>query len=350
MIKRDGNIFSRLFRLAFSVLVLSALVMGIAFAVKGIYNSDVRKIARSVSVLLGKANINVEEEKIGDVAGKFVERVSNTNISATSTTRIDTSAGAAVIKSDPKLVLEVAFISDIHVDIASLDRAISKIKERNINKVIVIGDMTNYGEVSYLKEVKKTLDESGLTYYTLPGDHDLAASAGPANFIEVFGKSNTILDIEGYKFLLLDNSANFTELPPTTLTWFNDEVKDTDFVVLSQPLFTEGLNLPFAKMYMGSTREDPSGTQLENQQRVKSQRDALLSSVRKSAVKAVIAGDHHKSNEVIDSIEKTLEHHTLGSIANELNGLPQSLLQTPRFSILNVYNDKTFKVEDVLID
>lgn len=348
MIKRDGNVFSRIFKLFFTVLVLSALVMAIAFSIKGIYNSNVYKIAKSVSTILSKANIKVDEDKMGDVAGKFVERVSNTNISASSTSRVDTSQG--VIKSDPKLALEVAVVSDIHNDIASLNRTIAKIKERNISKVIVIGDLTNYGETEKLQDVKKILDDSGLTYYVLPGDHDLAASMGPTNFVEVFGKSNTVLDMEGYKFLLLDNSANFTPLASSTLTWFNDEVVDSDFVILSQPLYTDGLNLPFSKMYMGSTKEEPTGTQLENQTRVKSQRDALLSSVRKSSVLAILAGDHHKSNSLNDPVDKKLEHHTLGSIADELNGLPQSLLQTPRFSILNVFNDRSFKVEDVLID
>ena len=349
MEKRNGSFIGRIFRFILSVVILSAFIIGIALVIKGIHNTDENKIVKAVYKVLSLAHINVKEEQVGDVAGKFVERVSNTNISAVSTSR-SSSENTPSDDSKSNLMLEVAVIADVHGDLASLNRSINIIKERNINKVIVIGDLTNYGEISSLNEVKTVLDESGLKYYVLPGDHDLAASVGVDNFVQVFGKNDYVVDMEGCKFLFLDNSANFTPLLPSTVTWFSTEVKNTDFVLLSQPLYTEGMNLPFKKMFMGSTTEDPSNELIENQQRVKAQRDVLLNSIQNAPVLAVLSGDHHKSNTLSDNVSKVLKHHTLGSIAQELNGLPQSILQTPRFSILNVYEDKSFDVEDVLID
>lgn len=349
MVKTKDSFISRFFRFLISTVVLSALVVGIAFLIKGIHGFDDKKFARFSSDILAKLNINVQEEQIGEVAGKVIERVSNTNISATSTSRLDASDSLDTSK-DAKLKLEVAIIADVQEDVASLVRSLEKIKERNINKVIVIGDLTNYGEISDLQDIKQALDDSGVIYYVLPGDHDLAASLNSDNFIKVFGKTNYVIDMDGYNFLFLDNSANYTALGPSVISWFVDEITTADFVFLSQPLYVEGLNPPFNKMYMGSTRDVPSDDLKDRQLRVKEQRDILLDNLQSSAVSAVFGADHHKSSKIIDSIRSTLEHYTLGAIASEVNDLPQRLLQSSRFSILNIYEDDSYEVEEVLID
>jgi hypothetical protein len=127
-------------------------------------------------------------------------------------------------------------------------------------------------------------------------------------------------------------------------------VKTADFIFLAQPLFTDSLNLPFSKMYMGSTLSEPSEALIENQSRVKEQRNQLLKSIQGSAVSAVFGADHHRSNHVKDPARVSLEHHTLGAIAGEVNDLPQKILQSSRFAILNIYDDKSYKVEEVLMD
>jgi len=351
--KRKNDISSRVFRFIVSVVILSAFIISIALIIRGVQSADEKKLAKTFSKILSRAHINVGEDKIGDVAGKFIERVANTNISATSTSRLNASDGDVedgTSKDSSKLVLEVAIISDVQEDLAALSRSLSLIKERNIENVIVIGDLTNFGEVVDLQSVKDILDGSGLVYHVLPGDHDLAQSLSADNFNQVFGKSNYVVDMDGFKFVFLDNSANYTPLIASSLSWFNDEAKDADFIILSQPLFTDGLNLPFSRLYMGSTLEDSSGDFIENQRRVKEQRDFLLSSIRDSAVAAIFAGDHHKSNVLVDPNRDSLSHYTLGAIAAEVNDLPQRLLQSPRLTILNVYDNKSFNIEEMLID
>lgn len=350
MHKEKGSFLRRIFRSIFSVIVLSAFIIGITFIVKGIHSTSEIKLVKYIHKVLSFAKVNVDEEKVGEVAGKFIERINSSNISSSSSVRVNGTDKENVSSSDNNLVLEVALISDVHEDFASLQRSINLIKEKNIKCVIVMSDLTNFGDVKTLTEIKKILDDSGLVYYTLPGDHDLAASMGSDNFVQVFGKNNYVIDLEGFKFLFLDNSANYTPLLASTIDWFNDEVKNSDFVILSQPLFTDGLNLPFKKMFMGSTPQDTKNDLIENQTRVKSQRDIILQAIQQSNVLAVLAGDHHKSNMLSDSVRSSLEHHTLGSISNELNGLPQRILQSPRFSLLKVYEDKSIKFEEVLID
>jgi len=346
MIKQKDSITARFFRFILSIVILSALIVGIALLVKGIHGFNGKEVASISSKLLSKANINVNEDQIGEVAGKFVERVSNTNISASATSRVE----ERPFEETSPLLVEVGIIADVQEDYAALTQSLSKLKDRHINKVIVLGDLTNYGELSALTEVKRILDESGLTYYALPGDHDLAATLNTDNFTKVFGKTNYVIDVEGFNMLLLDNSANYTTLPSETISWFNSEVKTADFVFLSQPLFTDGLNLPFSKMYMGSTRSEIDSSLEEKQIKVKAQRDILLDSLRNSNTFTVFGADHHKSSILKDSVNSSLEHRTLGAIASELNDLPQKLLQSPRFSVLNIYTDRSYKVEEILLD
>jgi hypothetical protein len=89
---------------------------------------------------------------------------------------------------------------------------------------------------------------------------------------------------------------------------------------------------------------------IERQARVLEQRNELLAMIRSSNVLAVIAGDHHKSSEISDSERASLTHHVVGAITGVVNEYPQSVIQDPRFSILTVYDDRSFQLEDIILD
>lgn len=345
-----NTLVGRLLRSFIAVIILSAFVLGVSLLIKNLSTLNEDKFAQITSEALSKANIEVEEEQVGEVAGKFIERLTNTNISSTSTSRVS-EEDSKNKESNSKLILEVAVIADVHEDLASLERAINLIKERNINTVFVIGDLTAVGDTKSLEEVKQKLVESDLKYYVLPGDHDLAKSLSNTNFVQVFGYDHMTVELEGTKFTFLDNSANFTQINTSLINWFKDEIKYADFVVLSQPLYADNLGSPFNKMYMGSTKDVVEEVNVEKQKRVKEQRDMLLSEIQNSqSVNATIAGDHHKSSKQIDPKRGSLIHYAIGSVAGEVNELPQRLIQSSRFSVLSVYEDKSFSVEDILLD
>ena len=71
--------------------------------------------------------------------------------------------------------------------------------------------------------------------------------------------------------------------------------------------------------------------------------------LRKSKVKAVIAGDHHGSSTSSDPEKSDLKHIVVGALTKTRAGDGVVNLQTPRFSLLEVYNDDSFEVEEIVL-
>ncbi len=251
-----------------------------------------------------------------------------------------------------ELLFKICLISDIHEDDANLKKAFEKILQSGCDKIFVIGDVTNYGDVESLKKVRSILDSYGVEYYAIPGDHDIAESLDALNFNNVFGINYHIVEYRGVWFMLFDNSANFTEIGATQMSWINRNIDRVDFVVMSQPLYTEGLNPPFSITYMGSLPATPEGDDMkEKQAKVKVQRDLLLDMIRKNAnIKAVFSGEHHRSSKIQDSVRSGLEYYVVGAVTSTVNDFPQTAIQTSRFSVLSVYKNNKYAVDEVLID
>jgi hypothetical protein len=173
-----------------------------------------------------------------------------------------------------------------------------------------------------------------------------------ANFNKVFGQNYQIVDISGVKFLMLDDSANYTIIDSKQVEWFEANLLSADYVILSQPLYVEGLNPPFNQIYMGSTRTAPTDQNLiEKQQAVKEQGKFLLNLIEKTTnIKAIFAGEHHRSSELIDPVRASLKHIVIGAVSSTVDTYPQSVIQTSRFSLLKIFEDKTYSIEDVTID
>lgn len=342
----------RFVRSMLSVVVLAALVLGITLGAKELYSLDSAKFGKMASSLLSKIHINVTEEQVGTVAGKFAERISQTNLgSGVSTSRPAGEVDNSVYATKDVLV-RIAVLSDIHDDLANLEKALDGVGARDIEYVFLLGDLTGYGDIDSLNNVKNVLDGSGIIYYVLPGDHDLAQSLNTGNFNSVFGKEYGKIKIAGYTFIYFDNSANYTKISPSAISWLENEISNADFVLLSQPLYTESLAAPFNKIYMGSTNGELKDESLaDEQEAVLTQGKFLLELFRDNPnVKAVVAGDHHKSSSLQDAQRSSLMHYVTGAITSTLNEYPQRALQSPRFSVLSIYQDGSYNVEDVVLD
>ena len=175
------------------------------------------------------------------------------------------------------------------------------------------------------------MDDSGLTYYALPGDRDLYDTVGQQAFLDVFGVNYHSVGIGGKKFVLLDNSANFTIVLGNLIDWFVREVADADFVLLSQPLYH-----PSNDKVMGVVDGEEDAA-------VRKQALELLDVIRASPVVAVVAGDHHMSSTSPDPVDTQLTHYVVGAITRERN------LQPPRFGVLTIFTDGDYEVKDVVL-
>jgi len=366
-----SSVVSRLFRGVLAVLILTAFVLGIAYSIRELSSINVEKLAHLASPYLAK--VGISDKQIGMVAGNLIERATDVGIEGVTTANLsedkdkdeekvtedspeeDISSASTQIESS----YEIAIIADSHIandkeeykeNKNHLDSSLAVITDLEISEVIHVGDVTNWGVVSDLKDAKEVLDNSELAYYVLPGDRDLAQAVGPSNFKSVFGKTNQVLVKGENKFVLFDNSANYTLISQEDIAWFEKNIEDADFVILSQPLSTEGLTL-FNCQYMGNSCKDLEDEILsQKQQAVREQKDVLLEMVRTSSVKAIIAGDHHKSSKIEDTQRPSLTHYVVGAVGGTVSEYAQSSLQTQRFSLLKLFDDGSYVLDDVVLD
>ena len=324
----------KFFNTVLAVIVISALLLGIIIIISKISSTD--NITKSgkmskIFTLFSSKIQNSENNEIGEVNQEEI-------------------SGSDFIN---KLALfKICIISDIHQDLENLKKTGEKIKTSGCDKMFIIGDLTNYGDVESLKNVRDIVNTFGIEYYAIPGDHDIADSLNSDNFNKVFGINYHIMEYEGVRFMLIDNSPNFTEISKTQMIWIQKNVGNVDFIVISQPLFTQGLNPPFDVTYMGSMLNTPQDDDIkEKQQLVKNQGQELLDLIRKNKqIKAIFAGEHHRSSKIEDSDRGGLFHYVVGAVTGTVNDLPQSAIQTSRFSVISIYEGKGYSVEDVLID
>jgi len=331
------DFFKKFLKSIFAIVLISSLILAISLLIKGFSNTDSKGFYNILSKLITRNDIKKKED--------VKEVSSGTQGSANS--KIYT-------EKNPKgnVVLKICLISDIHQDEESLKKALEKVKQTGCKSIIVIGDITNYGDIESLRKIRNILDNAGIDYYAIPGDHDLAESVSVNNFNNVFGINYHMVEFSGIKFLIVDNSPNFTVMSSVERMWFENNIDKSDFVVLSQPLFTDGLNPPFNSIYMGSMVTVPEDVGMRKMQdSVKESGKEMLDIIEKNKnIKAVFAGEHHRSSEIVDSKRNDLRHYVVGAVTSTINDLPQNLIQTPRFSLLSVYDSGDFVVEDILID
>ena len=333
--KHSPGFFGRLLRSLVSITILTTLVLGITFSVKQLSTLDSQKLVNMSSPVLAK--LGLDEEQVGEVAGALVEKVSEVD----STLNSEDIAIKETTEDEKQLELTIAIMSDAEDDTANMTKALDLAKENNVNAVFYLGDFTSWGDTASLMKMKDILDQSGLNYFAIPGDHDLAASvqdgdvSGLENFKSVFGDYFHSVSMGNYKFIVMNNAANFTPLSEDQMSWFTSEVSTADYVLLSQPLYH-----PTIKLYMGIV----DGQEVAE---VKLQGITLLDTIRQSNVKAIIAGDQHNFSKSADVEKGELEHIVTGALVGNESELRNP--QKPRFTLLQLFTDGTYKVKEVVL-
>lgn len=322
-----GGVFS-IFRPIVTILVLTAFVLGISFIVKTVSTSNGQQLYGVVRPLL--ARFNIDDSRFGVVAGDFASRLSETG-KVNSQPAQPASNASAPTPSQKNIIWSVALLADSHNNNTNLSKALRQANDLGAKFVLFLGDYTDWGTASDLAAAKKIMDAGNLTYYSLPGDHDLAQSVGTQNYENIFGPTHFVYTYQNTKFVGLDNSANYTPITEAELTWFKAQINDADFVILSQPIYSPS-NWRSMGIIDGKVTDS-----------VKKQADLLLELIRSSSVKAIVAADLHSSSNVNDPVKNSLSHIVVGALTDQIN------LQTPRFSILKIFTDGSYTVDDVLL-
>ncbi|MBD3365735.1 hypothetical protein GF360_00100 [candidate division WWE3 bacterium] len=246
-----------------------------------------------------------------------------------------------VLGNEEDVVLKIGLLADSEGDWENLEKAVKGLEDLGVETAFFLGDLTQYGSIEDLQKGRQILESSDIKFLVLPGDHDLAQSvtrgdlSGRSGFIEVFGNVNQVHESEGHKFLLLDNSANYTKVSKEDLTWFSTEIKDTDFVILSQPLYH-----PTNPRVMGKVDGDVVST-------VRLQAEEILKTIQESNAQAIIAADQHFFSINKDPVRESLAHIVIGALISNKNSLRNP--QSSRYAILKIYASGYYDVTEVVL-
>ncbi len=330
--KRSPNILFVIFRLGLSLGMLTILLLGAYAAYKHFSGLDPLKLDPQAvlnNVILAK----VPKEFLGALpVGQASKQILGRQTNAT-----------PVNSSKPTnsgLTIRFLLIADSHSDNADLRKAINQGKERypDLKFIIGLGDYTDVGTIEELQNAKKEFDASALRYFLIPGDHDLwdcrNRSLPPTDcFTEVFGPAYQSFDFGSYKFLLLNNSDNYTGLDNKQVTWIAAELEKSKqsglkglFVFAHEPLYH-----PSSDHTMGWVEKS-----------LKSQAGGLIFQLKDAGATKVFAGDIHFFSEYNEP-KTNLSMVTVGAVTIERNP------QAPRFAIVSVFDDGSIKVEDTEI-
>lgn len=354
--RKKVTFIQRFFRSIIAIVILSAFILGIALMVKEMAGLDPYGVVKLASPVLEKVGISTE--KAGEVAGSFAERLLKTSIAPSESYKEDLGGRVGITdgseddnlgdgdtsSTSRRIVFKAVMMGDSANDNAALNKALDLAGGLNANRVFYLGDYTQVGELNNLQAAKSIMDESGLLYYSLPGDRDLDINSSPAdfnNYYSVFGEprfSVTINDVNigAIKFVLLNNAANYTPIDNETLGQFYQELEGADYVILPQPLYHPMAS--YGKPVMGVVNGETVPV-------MKDQANEILSKIRESNVKSIIAGDQHSFDRVLDEQKPGLEHVSIGPVSKE-----RAEQSVSSITLLTIYDNDTYSVEEVKLD
>ena len=301
----------------FSVVILSGFLIGLFLCLE------------NLPFLVSKISSKIGISGVGDL------------VLIDSSQRKEAEDGSKEALGSQKTTLTIGLIADSEGDNESLEKALDGLNDRNVDAVFFLGDLTQYGSLDLLRAVKDILNRFELKVLIIPGDHDLAASAddgdlsGRRNFREVFGDNIHLYESRGHNFMLFDNSPNFSKISEEDLAWFENNLPETDFVILSQPLYH-----PTNQRVMGMFDGDVVST-------VRAQAEEMLTKIRESNVKAIIAADQHFFSKNTDPERADLLHIVVGALISNKGSFRNP--QSSRYAILKIYENGNYKVEEIVL-
>lgn len=338
--RRSGFGITQIFRLILSLFMMSILGLGLFQAykyfsgvdpltvspkslIKNIFNTN-----SAYQIITGLLTLNPAQslEKVKEI---LKDDKSSQNNSQDTQNR----SGNGILN------YRFAIVSDSHTDPGSLAKALSLAKEANAKFVIGLGDYSDIGTVEELKATKNEFDRAGLTYYLVPGDHDLWDSRNkgqdPSNeFTEIFNTPPyQAFTYQNTRFILVYNSDNYIGLDELQLKWIDEQLDlldqtkpDLAFVLTAIPLFH-----PSSDHVMGKTNP-----------KLKNQAEHLSSIFKRHGVAEVFAGDTHffsRYKEPTDDLPMT----SVGAATSVRNP------QAPRFVLVDIFEGGGYNVQDTEI-
>ena len=233
-----------------------------------------------------------------------------------------------------RLVLKFAIVSDSGGENDLLTKALPQAQGKGINFVIGLGDWTTVGTLEQLSVAKQVFDDSKLEYYVTAGDHDLWASRNQdndplSNFNQTFGKASHLLEKDRIQIVILDNSDIYKGIPSESWELLFESLK-------------KDVKLRFVMAHKTPFHPDSAHIMGQDAQNVKAQAENLLAILEEGQISGFFSGDMHFFAQ-FKTPKQAVKITTIGAVASQKN------FQGPRFGIVTVYDDYSWKADDVEI-
>lgn len=332
-----------IFRLLLSLIVFAILMGGLYSAFQSFSGVDPLKIDPKAVFAMGLKLVRNPEQTFSNLSkldlNSLFSQTQPGNV-------IPADNPVSVSQSDQPLNKPVSFsfllVADSHNENNYLQKALEQGKGRakNLQFVIGLGDYTEVGTLAELQSAKKVFDAAGLRYFLAVGDHDLwdardKGSISPeVNFNKVFGQSYQSFVFKNVKFILMDNADIYLGMSQDQLDWVSLNLK--------KARVDENAKLIFGFIHAPLYHPSSDHTMGNTEPKLKDQAKLLINMLKNEGTDELFAGDIHFFTRYQEP-ETKLNMTTLGAVASAKN------TQAPRYSIVTVYEDGSYSVEDVEI-
>ncbi len=214
---------------------------------------------------------------------------------------------------------KMAVMADIHNDLENLKVALVRAKNDGSELVVVAGDMTINGSREELIRIKNVLDESGMKYLVVPGNHDLYK--GIALYRSVFGEDYGVVyvgdrhacpvqECTKHKIILINNGS-WRGLGEEQKNWLLTEVEECR-QIRCMAIMHMPLSHNFSEHVMG-----------ESSEKVAMEAEWLMGVLQQNKIEQIAVGHLHYSTA-----------YSMGGITtNIVGGLSgERNTQSPRFT------------------
>ena len=231
-------------------------------------------------------------------------------------------------------ILRFALISDSQGENDLLKKALTQAEGKGINFVIGLGDWSTVGTQEQLSVVKQVFDSSKLEYYVTAGDHDLWDSRNQeedplSNFNQTFGSAQHLIEKNGIQIVILDNSDIYKGIPSNSWELLFESLK-------------KDVKLRFVMAHKTPFHPDSAHIMGQDAKNVKAQAENLLAILEEGQISGFFSGDMHFFAQ-FKTPKQAVKITTIGAVSSQKN------FQGPRFGIVTVYDDYSWKTEDVEI-
>lgn len=100
---------------------------------------------------------------------------------------------------------------------------------KSVDFLIVAGDITGSGTETEFQSFQNVMNKSGVKCYTVPGNHDVAASPVSGNYTTYLGRPYRSFDYKNTHFVLIDNSSQELGFYPQEREWVRADLKSASW-------------------------------------------------------------------------------------------------------------------------